>query len=143
MPSQFYRRSFLIVAAALLAYALYQVLMPLRAELGWAAVLAFTLYPLQERLSRRLKGRRAVSAGILTAPYMHDGRFATLEAVLGHYSDLARHPKEAARIDRRLPSAPLTAEERGAINAIALKAVSRLGMREGNPPSINPQTAGL
>jgi predicted PurR-regulated permease PerM len=66
MPSQFYRRCFLVVAAAVLAYALYQVLMPLRAELGWAAVLAFSLYPLHEWLSKRLKGRRAVSAGILT-----------------------------------------------------------------------------
>jgi len=35
--------------------------------LGWAAVLAFILHPLQERLTQRLKGRRALSAGILTA----------------------------------------------------------------------------
>ena len=66
MPSQFYRRSFLVVAAAVLCYLLYQTLTPLRTELGWAAVLAFTLNPLQEWLSRRLKGRRALSAGILT-----------------------------------------------------------------------------
>src|SRR5204862_122838 len=35
--------------------------------LGWAAVLAFILHPLHERLTRRFKGRRALSAGILTA----------------------------------------------------------------------------
>ena len=35
--------------------------------IGWAAVLAFILYPLQERLTRRLKGKRALAAGILTA----------------------------------------------------------------------------
>jgi predicted PurR-regulated permease PerM len=66
MPSQFYRRSFLIVAAAVLAYGLYEVLAPLRTELGWAAVLAFTLHPLHEWLSGRLRGRHALAAGILT-----------------------------------------------------------------------------
>jgi predicted PurR-regulated permease PerM len=66
MQSQFYRRCFLAVAAAALGYWLYQILAPLRTELGWAAVLAFVLYPLHERLSGRLKGRRALSAGILT-----------------------------------------------------------------------------
>jgi predicted PurR-regulated permease PerM len=66
MQSQFYRRCFLVVAAAVLAYLLYHILVPLRAELGWAAVLAFVLHPLHEWLSGRLKGRRALSAGILT-----------------------------------------------------------------------------
>jgi cytochrome c peroxidase len=53
----------------------------------------------------------------LTAPYMHDGRFATLDAVLAHYSDLALLPEGAAGIDRRLPQAPLTADERAALIA--------------------------
>jgi cytochrome c peroxidase len=53
----------------------------------------------------------------LTGPYMHDGRFASLAAVLGHYSDLARRPGGAARIDPRLPRAPLTAAERAALEA--------------------------
>jgi predicted PurR-regulated permease PerM len=66
MPSQFYRRGFLIVAAAALGYGLYRILVPLRTELGWAAVLAFVLHPLNEWLSGHLKGRRALSAGILT-----------------------------------------------------------------------------
>ena len=35
--------------------------------IGWAVVLAFVLYPLHERLTRRLKGRRSLSAGIFTA----------------------------------------------------------------------------
>jgi predicted PurR-regulated permease PerM len=67
MHSIFYRRSFQLVTAAILGYALYQILRPLRSELGWAAVLAFILYPPQEWLARRLKGRRALAAGILTA----------------------------------------------------------------------------
>jgi len=53
----------------------------------------------------------------LTAPYMHDGRFATLAAVLAHYSDLTRLPGGSARIDRRLPRAPLSAAERAALTA--------------------------
>jgi cytochrome c peroxidase len=47
---------------------------------------------------------------------MHDGRFATLEAVLAHYSRLALGPA-AARIDPRLPRASLTEEERGELKA--------------------------
>src|SRR5262249_33000237 len=38
-----------------------------------------------------------------TAPYMHDGRFATLEAVIDHYSDdVKRHPNVDPRARRRL-----------------------------------------
>jgi predicted PurR-regulated permease PerM len=66
MQSQFYRRCFLVVAVAALGYALYRILGPLRTELGWAAVLAFVLYPLHEWLSGRLRGRRALAAGLLT-----------------------------------------------------------------------------
>ena len=64
--SGFYRRTFLLATAALLAYLLLAVLAPLKGALGWAVVLAFLLHPLHERLSRRLKGRGMVSAGILT-----------------------------------------------------------------------------
>jgi predicted PurR-regulated permease PerM len=67
MYSMFYRRCFQIALVVALAYALYAILDPLRSILGWAAVLAFILYPLHESLARRLKGRRALSAGILTA----------------------------------------------------------------------------
>jgi predicted PurR-regulated permease PerM len=66
MPQTFYRRCFQIVTAAVLGYALYKILNPLFGMLGWAAVLAFILYPLHERLTRRVQGRRALSAGILT-----------------------------------------------------------------------------
>jgi cytochrome c peroxidase len=38
-----------------------------------------------------------------TAPYMHDGRLATLEAVIDHYSkDVKRHPNLDPRLRRRL-----------------------------------------
>ena len=64
--SGFYRRSFLIATAAVLAYLLLEVLAPLKGALGWAIVLAFLLHPLHERLSRRLAGRGMLSAGIIT-----------------------------------------------------------------------------
>jgi cytochrome c peroxidase len=46
-----------------------------------------------------------------SAPYMHDGRFATLDAVLDHYEKLAVDPAA----DPRLRHAPLTTEERAAL----------------------------
>jgi cytochrome c peroxidase len=46
-----------------------------------------------------------------TAPYMHDGRFATLEAVLDHYERLAADPAA----DPRLRRASLTTDERAAL----------------------------
>jgi cytochrome c peroxidase len=44
----------------------------------------------------------------LTAPYMHDGRFATLEAVLDHYERTAKNPIS----DAKLRSFDLSATER-------------------------------
>jgi cytochrome c peroxidase len=50
----------------------------------------------------------------LTAPYMHDGRFATLEEVLEHYSRLGerRHATGSTPYDPRLPHGGLSATER-------------------------------
>jgi cytochrome c peroxidase len=45
----------------------------------------------------------------LTAPYMHDGRFATLAAVLEHYCAIGARP---GAHDPRLPRSPFTAAER-------------------------------
>ena len=64
--SGFYRRTFFIATAAILAYLLLEVLAPLKGAVGSAVVLAFLLHPVHERLSRRLKGRSMVSAGIIT-----------------------------------------------------------------------------
>ncbi|HEY8053305.1 MAG: cytochrome c peroxidase [Steroidobacterales bacterium] len=46
----------------------------------------------------------------LTAPYMHDGRFATLDAVLEHYSAIGARVRPD--YDPRLPRSPFTADER-------------------------------
>jgi len=48
----------------------------------------------------------------LTAPYMHDGRFASLDEVLGHYARLGARAAHGQVLDRRLPRAPLTGAER-------------------------------
>ena len=66
MYSSVYRRSFVVATVAIMGYLLLKVLEPLSSALGWATVLAFLLLPVQERLARRLKGRAALSAGILT-----------------------------------------------------------------------------
>jgi cytochrome c peroxidase len=50
----------------------------------------------------------------LTAPYMHDGRFPTLEAVLDYYSGVGERRKTGrnAKYDGRLPRVMLSAQER-------------------------------
>jgi cytochrome c peroxidase len=55
----------------------------------------------------------------LTAPYMHDGRFATLEEVLEHYSRVGerRHAAGSRRYDRRLPGGALSSTERAELLA--------------------------
>jgi cytochrome c peroxidase len=56
-----------------------------------------------------------------TAPYMHDGRFATLEAVIDHYSTgVKRHPNLNGRLRRRLN---FTTEQKAALVAF-LKTLS-------------------
>jgi predicted PurR-regulated permease PerM len=63
--SSFYRRTFVIATAILLAYSLLKILDPFWGALGWAALLAFMLHPLHVRLTRKLKNRAGLSAGIL------------------------------------------------------------------------------
>jgi predicted PurR-regulated permease PerM len=115
MQSQFYRRCFLVVAAAALGLWLYQILAPLRTELGWAAVLAFVLHPIHEWLSGRLRGRRALSAGILTGltPFLVLAPLALLGvAFAGQVAHLIAHLRGATWLSwsellERLSTMPL------------------------------------
>ena len=66
MYSPFYRRTFVIVTLVVISWALFKILEPLWTTLGWAAVLAFLLHPLHERLTKKFKGRESLSAGLLT-----------------------------------------------------------------------------
>lgn len=61
-----YAKGFMIVVAALLALALYWMLVPFWGALAWGIFLAFLLTPLQRWLTRKLKGRDNLSAGIIT-----------------------------------------------------------------------------
>jgi predicted PurR-regulated permease PerM len=83
MYPRFYRRAFLIATVAILGYLLLQLLEPLWAPLGWAAILTFLLYPLHERLTRKLKGNAAASAGILTGltPFLIIAPLAIVAAI--------------------------------------------------------------
>jgi predicted PurR-regulated permease PerM len=67
MYSSFYRQIFIVVTVAVLGWALWSIFEPLWTTFGWAAVLAFLLHPLHERLTTRFKGRTSLSAGVLTA----------------------------------------------------------------------------
>jgi predicted PurR-regulated permease PerM len=66
MYSSFYRRTFVIATLLILGWALLSILHPLWTTLAWAAVLAFLLNPLHERLTVKFKGRASLSAGVLT-----------------------------------------------------------------------------
>ena len=81
--SAFYRGAFALVALGLLGYLLLRVLEPLAGALTSATVLAFLLYPLHVRLSRALKHRRDLSAGIITVltPFVIIGPLSILALV--------------------------------------------------------------
>ena len=48
----------------------------------------------------------------LTAPYMHDGRFATLEEVIDHYVAGGKHAAAIGVIDAQIRPLDLSAEEK-------------------------------
>lgn len=64
--STFYRRSFGLAVTALLAVLLYRILEPFLAPIAWAIFLAFLLYPLQIRLTRRFRRRPGAAAFVLS-----------------------------------------------------------------------------
>jgi predicted PurR-regulated permease PerM len=66
MYSSFYRRTFVLITLAILGWALFAILRPFWTTIGWAAVLAFLLNPLQDRLTAKFNGRASLSAGLLT-----------------------------------------------------------------------------
>ena len=113
--SGFYRRTFFIGTAAILAYLLLALLEPLKGALGWAVVLAFLLHPLHERLSGRLRGRSMLSAGIITGltPFLVLAPLSVLGVVFaGQVASLLGYLREQgspghAQLFGRLESYPL------------------------------------
>src|SRR4030095_17200221 len=63
---EFYTKAFVVVPAALVAYGMLLVLQPFAGSMAWAIFLAFLLYPLHRWLTRKVRGKAGVSAGIIT-----------------------------------------------------------------------------
>jgi predicted PurR-regulated permease PerM len=62
----FYRRTFGLVAAALLGYLIFRILQPFFGPLIWATFLAFLLQPAQRRTTALLRGRSSAASFVLT-----------------------------------------------------------------------------
>ena len=78
---RFYARSFALATAAVLSYALFQIIRPFLGPLLWALFIAFLLHPLHVRLVTRYKRRPQTSALLLT--------LLTLVVVLGPLTALS------------------------------------------------------
>jgi cytochrome c peroxidase len=66
----------------------------------------------------------------LTAPYMHDGRFPTLDAVLDHYFSLG---ERAIRYDARLPRTALDMQQRADLIAFLTSLTDEAFVRRFEP----------
>jgi predicted PurR-regulated permease PerM len=62
----FYPRVFGLVAAAILGGTLFLIVRPFLAPILWAMLVAFLLFPAQQALGRRLRGRFTLTAVLLT-----------------------------------------------------------------------------
>lgn len=97
MNQDFYRKLFLVVTAALLGWILLQLLQPIAAALAWGICLALLLEPAHVSLTRRLRGRPGLSAGIFTAllPIVLLGPITTLAIVFtNQISQLAEYVQQ-------------------------------------------------
>src|SRR5262245_24401941 len=130
--STFYQRVFALITAALLAFALVQMIQPFVGPILWGFLLAFMLWPVNEWLSRRLSGRRGMAAlmitlasillillpavllGVAFANQAGDlvGRIQELAEHyhISHMSDVLRVPLLQDWIERLGTYVPLTAE---------------------------------
>ena len=60
--SQFYPRVFALAVAGLLAFAIFRIVQPFIGAILWGLLLAFLLFPVNERVRRALGGRRVAAA---------------------------------------------------------------------------------
>jgi len=101
-----YRNGFVIVVAALFAFALYWMLAPFWGALAWGIGLAFLLAPVQGWLTRKLKGLAGWSAGIITllVPVLLAGPLVSLGAAFANqFADLVtRLQQQPLRFDASL-----------------------------------------
>lgn len=95
----FYSRAFVIGIVAAAAWLLYLVLAPFLAPIAWALFIAFLIHPLHVWLTRRLRGRAALSATILVVltVVVVIGPLAALGAAFAaQVGELARHAQAFA-----------------------------------------------
>ena len=101
-----YRKDFVIVVAALFALALYWMLAPFWGALAWGIGLAFLLAPVHSWLTRKLKGRAGLSAGIITVlvPVVLAGPLVSLGAAFANQvAELVTHlQQQPLRFDANL-----------------------------------------
>ena len=107
--SQFYPWVFALAAAGLLAYALFRVLQPFVGAILWGFLLAFLLFPVNERLRRALGGRQGAAAiALILAVILLLVGPATLLAVAfaDQASELLGHMQKAAAQNHRPAERP-------------------------------------
>src|SRR5688572_332082 len=95
----FYGRAFALLLLLGLGYLLYLVLAPFFAPIAWALFIAFLIHPLHAWLTRKLRGRASVSAGLLTVAtfFVVIGPLTALGAAFGvQVGALARQAKAFA-----------------------------------------------
>lgn len=64
--TRFYSRFFAVVTVAVLGLGLFVILQPFFSSIAWALLAAFLLHPTHVRLTRWLRNRASLSAGLLT-----------------------------------------------------------------------------
>jgi len=110
MPSPerlFYARAFALVGLLVLGYLLYLIVLPFLAPIAWALFLAFLVYPMHRWLARRLGGRPALSAALLTVfvLLLLIGPLTALGAAFARQAaDLTRHIQQL--VVEHKPAAP-------------------------------------
>jgi predicted PurR-regulated permease PerM len=95
----FYARTFALLALLLLAWLLYQILLPFLAPIAWALFIAFLLHPSHGWLTRRLGGRPSASATLLTLAtfFMLIGPLTALGAAFAaQVAELLRYAQDFA-----------------------------------------------
>lgn len=132
VSERFYSRVFGLVTAAILAFAVWRILQPFIAAIVWSLLLAFLLYPVNQRLRIALGGR-AVSAVLLTVAvivlivgpvsllsvkFVNQAAelFKRVQAMAGHYeiarpSDLLRIPVVHQFLQWMETMTPVSAEQ--------------------------------
>ncbi len=118
--TQFYARTFALIALLAVAYLLYLVLAPFFAPIAWAFFIAFLLHPMHEWVVRR-SARPTASAGLLTAftLVILVGPLAALGAAFAtQVADLLKYAQQFAA-EHHAPSPADLADQRHVGRALA------------------------